>query len=37
MYDAEMEIRARDGVWWEGWLVVEALREKGFLGERGEF
>lgn len=35
LYDAEMEIRARNGVWWEGWLVVEELRGKGVLGSVG--
>jgi len=36
MYNAEMETRCRDGVWWEGWLVVEELKRKGIIGSRLE-
>lgn len=36
MYNAEMETRSLDGVWWEGWLVVEELKSKGIVGSRLE-
>ena len=32
MYNLEMEKRSRNGVWWEGWLVVEELRRRGIVG-----
>lgn len=31
-YNMEMEKRCRDGVWWEGWLVVEKLKREGIVG-----
>lgn len=36
MYNTSMETRSQDGVWWEGWLVVEELEEKGVVGSRLE-
>lgn len=36
MYNAEMETRSQDGVWWEGWLVVEDLKSTGIVGSRLE-
>lgn len=32
MYNAETEKRCRNGVWWEGWLIVEDLKRKGIVG-----
>ncbi len=32
MYNAETEKRCRNGVWWEGWLIVEDLRKQGIVG-----
>lgn len=32
MYNAEMERRCADGVWWEGWLIVEDLKRWGVVG-----
>jgi len=32
MYNAEMEKRCREGVWWEGWLIVEELKKQGIVG-----
>lgn len=32
MYDAEMEKRCEEGVWWEGWLIVEDLKDRGIVG-----
>ena len=29
LYTEGMNMRCREGVWWEGWLVVEELRGKG--------
>ena len=37
MYNLEMEKRSRNGVWWEGWLVVEALRRQGIVGSKACF
>ncbi len=34
MYNRETEKRCRDGVWWEGWLVVEELKRRGVVGSR---
>ena len=32
MYNAETEKRCRNGVWWEGWLIVEDLKKQGIVG-----
>ena len=34
MYNLEMEKRSRNGVWWEGWLVVAELRKRGIVGSK---
>ena len=34
MYNAEMEKRCRNGVWWEGWLIVEELKRQGIVGSK---
>lgn len=34
MYHAETEKRCRNGVWWEGWLVVEDLKRQGIVGSK---
>ena len=34
MYNAETEKRCRNGVWWEGWLIVEDLKRKGIVGSK---
>ena len=34
MYNAETEKRCRNGVWWEGWLIVEDLRKQGIVGSK---
>lgn len=34
MYNAENEKRCRNGVWWEGWLVVEDLKRQGIVGSK---
>lgn len=36
MYNTEMEARCRDGIWWEGWLIVEELKQKGIVGSSFE-
>ena len=32
IYNAETEKRCKNGVWWEGWLIVEDLKKKGIIG-----
>lgn len=32
MYMAETEKRCRNGVWWEGWLIVQDLKRQGIVG-----
>jgi len=32
MYNAEMEERCSEGIWWQGWLVVEELKCRGIVG-----
>ena len=34
MYNLEMEKRIKNGVWWEGWLVVAELRKRGIVGSK---
>lgn len=34
MYNAETEKRCRNGVWWEGWLIVEILKRQGIFGSK---
>ncbi|CAF9936393.1 MAG: hypothetical protein ALECFALPRED_006839 [Alectoria fallacina] len=34
MYNAEVEKRSRNGVWWEGWLIVEDLKRQGIVGSK---
>ena len=34
IYNAENEKRCRNGVWWEGWLVVEDLKRQGIVGSK---
>lgn len=34
MYNAETEKRCRNGVWWEGWLIVEDLKRQGIVGSK---
>jgi len=34
MYNTEMEKRCEEGVWWEGWRVVDELRRQGVRGSR---
>lgn len=34
MYNAETERRCRNGVWWEGWLIVENLKRQGIFGSK---
>ena len=34
MYNAETEKRCRNGVWWEGWLIVQDLKSKGIVGSK---
>lgn len=34
MYNAETEKRCKNGVWWEGWLIVEDLRKQGIVGSK---
>ena len=34
LYNAETEKRCRNGVWWEGWLVVEDLKRQGIVGSQ---
>lgn len=34
MYNAETEKRCRNGVWWEGWLIVKDLKRKGIVGSK---
>lgn len=34
MYNAETEKRCRNGVWWEGWLIVEGLKRQGIVGSK---
>ena len=34
MYNAETEKRCRNGVWWEGWLIVENLKRQGIVGSK---
>lgn len=34
MYCTEMEKRCRNGVWWEGWLIVRDLKRQGIVGSR---
>lgn len=34
MYNAETEKRCRNGVWWEGWLIVEDLKRQGVVGSK---
>ena len=31
-YADEMKARCEKGVWWEGWLIIEDLRDRGVLG-----
>ena len=31
-YNAEMEKRCKSGIWWEGWLIVEDLKQHGIAG-----
>ena len=32
LYHAEMEKRCSEGVWWEGWMIVEDLKRQGMIG-----
>lgn len=32
MYKVEMEKRCREGISWEGWLIVEDLKSQGIVG-----
>lgn len=34
IYNAETEKRCRNGVWWEGWLIVEDLKRQGIVGSK---
>lgn len=34
MYNTETEKRCRNGVWWEGWLIVRDLKRQGILGSK---
>lgn len=34
IYNAETEKRCRNGVWWEGWLIVEDLKRRGIFGSK---
>ena len=34
IYNAETEKRCRNGVWWEGWLIVQDLQSKGIVGSK---
>lgn len=34
VYNAEVEKRCRNGVWWQGWLIVEDLKRQGIVGAR---
>lgn len=34
LYNAETEKRCRNGVWWEGWLIVDDLRRQGIVGSK---
>ncbi|CAD6588650.1 MAG: hypothetical protein ASARMPRED_003678 [Alectoria sarmentosa] len=34
MYNAEVEKRCRNGVWWDGWLIVEDLKRQGIVGSK---
>ena len=34
MFNSETEKRCRNGVWWEGWLIVQDLRRQGIVGSK---
>lgn len=34
MFYAETEKRCRNGVWWEGWLIVQDLKRQGIVGSQ---
>ena len=31
-YNAEMEKRCENGIWWDGWLIVRDLKRQGLIG-----